>query len=127
MEPFYGLSPSKLIAGHQRSEGNLFTFTIVNSASGELTAENVNVTSAGDAKKPDAQIEFLQEVSQDIPPFRATFSRQDGGSKNMYWHLKKSFVEAAQQGIYFDPYTQEDPKTFGFHMSPRQSHDNLSL
>ena len=98
LEPFYGIQPSFLISEQQKIEGSRFTFTIVNSKSGELSVESVNVTAANDGRKADPQIDLLKEVSKDIPPFRATFSTHDGSSKNVYWSVMQSLVDAARKG-----------------------------
>lgn len=98
LEPLYGLDPSTLIAEQQRIEGSRYTFTLVNSPPGTLKTEGINVTSPGDGKKSEPQIEFLQDVAKDIPEFRATYSIHDGSSKNMYWHLKQHLIDAAREG-----------------------------
>ncbi len=104
LEPYWGVSPGLLQQMAQETEEVPDTFTI-GKANGSDKITLLNLTPRNQQaleiilEQATAQIELIQDVSQWLPPFRATFTIHNRPIQLTNWRLKRAALDAASRGL----------------------------
>ncbi|KAE9405338.1 hypothetical protein BT96DRAFT_852950 [Gymnopus androsaceus JB14] len=105
LEPFWGMEPRELIALQAAQELIPDSYTLGKDAEGKL--EVLRTTFREDAhpgvkKHPPMILEYLKNIEDVLPSFRATFTPHDGPDLLTDHMLKSVLLEAASTDSYID-------------------------
>ncbi|KAE9390087.1 hypothetical protein BT96DRAFT_946375 [Gymnopus androsaceus JB14] len=103
LEPFWGMEPTELIALQAEREFKQDSYTIGKNAEGKL---DILRTSFQDGRYDQLighgkmMIEYLKNIEDVLPSFRATFSPHDGPNLMTDYVVKSTLLEAAATNSY---------------------------
>lgn len=122
LEPYWGMDPRELQKLQEERELELDSFTIGKDHDDDLitllnmTIDERNAHRANDFRRftSDVQLDMLRNISQIIPPFRATLRPHDNPTVFMDWSWKRIALEAAQRKEYVSIKDFKTPSRHGW-------------